>query len=534
MAPSVVLKDLTFNWPEGTAVFRGISGAFAAGRTGLVGRNGAGKSTLLKAIAGTIAPTSGHIDAAGTIAYLPQNITADPRATVASLLGIATVIDAIAAVERGDVDQQHFDVIGDDWDVEVRARATLARVGFHDLPLDRPVSTLSGGEVMLLAVTGCRVRRADVTLLDEPTNNLDPTTRRRLYDLVAEWPGALIVVSHDLDLLELMQNTAELHAGHLTFFGGPYSAFLEHLEEQQDAATKTAHAAAHALKAEKRQRQDAEAKLAQRARTANRTQASGGIPKILAGNRASRAQASAGAMRTGLDARVNAAQAAVDAADARVREDEHIHITLPDPVLPAGRRIAELRTAQDAHTIQGPERVAVIGSNGAGKTTLLRHLLDPNDTATSPGGVLHVTDFAYLPQRFDRLDGDQSPVQNVMAVAPGASEGEIRNQLARLLIRGTALDRPVSGLSGGERFRVNLATLLLQQPPAQLLILDEPTNNLDSTSVTQLVEALSGYRGALLVVSHDYRFLASLEPTVILELSRGALKSLPGLPTVRN
>ncbi|PFX03729.1 ABC transporter ATP-binding protein uup [Nocardia farcinica] len=236
---------------------------------------------------------------------------------------------------------------------------------------------------MLVAVTGLRLRRTPVTVLDEPTNNLDRAARSDLATLIDTWPGTLVVVSHDRALLERMDHTAELHAERLELFGGPYSAWRQHLDQRQAAAEQAARTAAQVLKAEQRQRIEAETKLARRERTARATQQHGGIPRIVAGNRAGRAQNTAAALR------------------------------------------------------------------------------------------------------------------------------------------GAAVDRSVSTLSGGERFRVSLARLLFADPPAQLLVLDEPTNNLDIASVEQLVAALSGYRGAVLVVSHDEQFLADLGVDTVIALDAG-------------
>ena len=169
--------------------------------------------------------------------------------------------------------------------------------------------------------------------------------------------------------------------------------------------------------------------------------------------------------------------------------------------------------------VQGPERVALIGPNGSGKTTLLTQLLTgANPESGRPHGRLVTDRVGFLPQRLDGLDEAASAIANVRAVSPGSADGTIRNQLARLLLRGDAADRPVRTLSGGERFRVSLARLLLADPPAQLLVLDEPTNNLDLASVEQLAEALDAYRGALLVVSHDFPFLQRIAVDTILEL----------------
>lgn len=519
LSPVITLHDVVLEWPDGTVALDHISGTFTTGRTGLVGRNGAGKSTLLRLVAGLLTPTSGRIDTTGDVGYLPQTLTLGHATTVAELLGVDRIVTALRAIESGDVDVRHFDAVGDDWDIEARSDKALHDIGLAGVGLDRRVGELSGGEAVLVAVTGLRVRRTPVTLLDEPTNNLDRPTRDRLADLVDSWPGTLVVVSHDLALLEHMDATAELHAGALDVFGGPYSAWAEHREQAQAAAEQGVRTAQQALKVEKRQRVEAETKLARRERTARTTQRDGGIPKILAGNRASKAQASAGSMRTTLDAKVRAAQAAVDAADARVRDDDHIHLTLPDPDVPRGRRLAELHDGTGTIVIQGPERIALVGPNGSGKTTLLDQLVTGTPPVPGrPHGDLLTDRVGYLPQRLDGLDDTRSALDNVRDVAPQATPGEIRNQLARLLLRGPSVDRPVATLSGGERFRVSLARLLLADPPVQLLVLDEPTNNLDIPSVTQLVEALEAYRGALLVVSHDDEFLSRLGADTVVEL----------------
>jgi len=516
---AITLRDLTFEWPDGSIALDHVNGTFSTGRTGLIGRNGAGKSTLLRLIAGELRPSAGHIDTIGEVGYLPQTLTLRPDTTVGELLGIEPILEAMRAIESGDADPRHFDTIGDDWDIEARADEALDQIGFSAADLDRRVAEVSGGESMLIAITGLRLRRTPITLLDEPTNNLDRATRARLAGFVDEWPGTLVVVSHDLELLEHMDNTTELYGGSLDAFGGPYSAWKAHQEQEQAAAAQAARSAQQTLKVEKKQRIEAETKLARRERTGRKTQRDGGIPKIVAGNRASKAQVSAGSMRSTLDDKVQAAQAALDAADARVRDDEHIHLDLPDPDVPRGRRLAELEDQDRTVVVQGPERVALVGPNGAGKSTLIHQLLGRTEpVAGRPHGRLVTDRVGYLPQRLDGLDDDAGAIENVQAVAPETPPGTIRNQLARLLLRGDSVDRPVRTLSGGERFRVCLARLLLADPPAQLLIMDEPTNNLDITSVEQLAEALDAYRGALLIVSHDVTFLERIGVETIVEL----------------
>ncbi|MFE3101598.1 ABC-F family ATP-binding cassette domain-containing protein [Nocardia tengchongensis] len=515
MQSAITLKNLSFEWPDGTVALSRLNGTLTTGRTGLVGRNGSGKSTLLRLIGGILRPTSGRIETTGEVGYLPQTLTLGRDATIAELLGIAGKLSALRAIESGATGEVHFETIGDDWDIEARAEEALHDIGFGAADLDRKVGEISGGEAVLVAITGLRIRRMPITLLDEPTNNLDRETRAKLAEFVAGWPGTLVVVSHDLELLEHMDSTAELHGGRLEVFGGPYSVWKQHLEEEQAAAVQAARTAEQALKVEKRQRIEAETKLARRERTARATQRDGGIPRILAGNRASSAQDSAGALRTTLDAKVIAAQEASNAAASRVRREEHIRLELPDPGVPRSRRIAELRDGDRAIIIQGPERVALVGRNGTGKSTLIENLISGRDPER---GTLFTDRVGYLPQRLDGLDEQAGALENVHAVAAATAPGTIRNHLARLLLRGSGVERPVSTLSGGERFRVSLARLLFADPPAQFLILDEPTNNLDIASVDQLVEALADYRGAILVVSHDYPFLRRIGIEMVLEL----------------
>ena len=526
MTAAITCSDLTFSWPDGAPVLSGLTVSFGPGRTGLIGVNGSGKSTLLRLIAGELRPGSGLIRAAGDVGYLPQAITLNTGWSVSDMLGVTAARDALHAIEAGQVGEEVFAAVGDDWDVEERARGWLDRLGLSRLGLDDRVERLSGGETVLVALAALFLRRPDIILLDEPTNNLDLDARRRLYDAVATWTGVLIVVSHDRELLAFVDQIADLSGGTVRIYGGNLDAYEALLAAEQAAARRAVTAAAADVRRERRDLADAQVKQARRDRQGRKLADSGSIPRIVANARKSHAQESAGRSRELHAERLQAARDRLEDAEQAVRDDAEIRVELPATAVPAGRTVLTVTGLAGARwhpaapvgpppgpgvladlVLRGPERVALTGPNGSGKTTLLRAitgLTEPPGLTIRRGAVV-----GYLPQRLDLLDDSLTVVDNVRRAAPAASVNEVRASLARFLFRGERADRLAGTLSGGERFRAVLAALLLAQPAPQLLLLDEPTNSLDMASVRQLTQALEGYRGALVVASHDLPFLRS-------------------------
>jgi ATPase subunit of ABC transporter with duplicated ATPase domains len=202
MSTSITCTSLAFSWPDGTPVFEGLDIAFGPGRTGLVGVNGSGKSTLLKLIAGELTPADGAVRVAGEVGYLPQNVTLDTGLKVDEALGIAVQRAALHAIEAGDVAEEHFETVGDDWDVEERAIATLGELGLGHIELDRTIGEVSGGESVLLRLAALLLRRPDVLLLDEPTNNLDVQAVEAVRSALETYKGSVVLVSHDTPFVQ--------------------------------------------------------------------------------------------------------------------------------------------------------------------------------------------------------------------------------------------------------------------------------------------------------------------------------------------
>ena len=531
----IVSSALSFSWPDETPVFDGLSFSVPGGRTGLVAPNGSGKTTLLRLIAGQLRPTGGAVTVQGVLGYLPQHLPFAVDQTVAQVLGVDRVIAALHAIEAGDASEERFTVVGDDWDVEERTAVELDRLGLGGVALDRRLGSLSGGQVVSLGLVAQLLKRPDVLLLDEPTNNLDRDGRDRLISVVRGFTGCALVVSHDRALLDELDRIAAMTHGELRWYGGNYTAYEQAVRAEREVAQRQVRSAEQDLKRQKRELQQARERAARRASTAARNLSDAGLARIVAGGLKRDAQVSAGRANETHAARVGEARARLDEASRAARQDDRIAIELPDTTVPAGRTVFAGQGLQAEYggrpafaaggidlDIRGPERIALTGPNGAGKSTLLRLIhggqQPVSGTATRAGGRV-----AYLSQRLDLLDPARTVAENLAAFAPGLADAERMNLLARFLFRGGRVHLPVGVLSGGELLRATLACVLNASPAPQLLLLDEPTNNLDLDSVAQLESALTAYRGALLVVSHDERFLDAIGVQRWLRLSDGRL-----------
>ncbi|MCC3312754.1 ABC-F family ATP-binding cassette domain-containing protein [Nocardia africana] len=521
---TISLSDLTFVWPDGTSVFDGLDAVLGPGHIGVVGGNGAGKSTLLRLITGELRPARGSVTVAGRLGYLRQDLGLAAGRRVDAVLGIGEVRAALHRIESGAGTEADFDRVGNRWDVEESAIALLGRLGLNYLAgdvaqLDRRLDTLSGGETVLLGLVAELLREPDVLLLDEPTNNLDSTARQRLYDVVEGFTGTVLTVSHDRELLRRVTTVAELRRGEIRTFGGNFDDYEQIVEAEQEAARAAIRDARSDVRKQSRELVEARIKLDRRQRYGQKMWDSKREPKIVMAERKRQAQVSAGKLRNNHIAKVEEARSTLEQAQELLRDDREIRVELPGTRLYPGQDVVAMEQVRLANgpvvtlRVSGPERIALTGRNGAGKTTLLHRLVE------EPPKV----PWRLLPQRLDIFDERLSVFGNVSAAAPHAGAERIRAQLARFLFRGGDADVAAGALSGGERLRAALAMLLLAEPAPKLLLLDEPTNNLDLPSLRHLTEALTSFEGALIVVSHDPRFLDEIGVTRRLELTPDGL-----------
>lgn len=502
-------------------VFAGVNVTIPHGaRIALVGPNGAGKTTLLRILCGLEEPSAGKVFRARglTLGYLPQeaNLTGDHTLYQAMLEVFADLRaqeEALRQMEQEMADPSRFEALADKYSAlserfeqaggytyEARIRQVLGGLGFDADDFHRPLSQLSGGQKTRALLARLLLEAPDLLILDEPTNHLDIQAVEWLEETLANWPGAILLVSHDRYFLDRLANTVwALEDSRLEVYSGNYSAYVRQRTERRA-----------------RQQAEYEAQQAQIART------EAYIRRYRAGQRAREAK--------GREKRL-ARLVPVE----RPREQPRLRLDMR-PNQRSGDKVLETHGLVVGYPEDGPlfacpdlllwrgECAALIGPNGAGKTTFLRTILQQ---VPPLAGEVHMgasVKVGYFAQAHEGLHPEWTPLQEVLA-AQEMLVSQARNYLARFLFSGDDVFKPIAALSGGERGRLALALLALQG--ANFLLLDEPTNHLDIPSQEVLQDALAAFEGTILLVSHD-RYLIDALATQVWVLKGGELRVYPG------
>ena len=499
----------------------GATFRIAAGdRVGLVGRNGAGKTTLTKVLAGQGQPAAGSVTSTGEVGYLPQ----DPRTgdlhvlardRILSARGLDRIITQMREAEgamasaddetRDKAMRRYSRLEGEftaqgGYAAESEAATIASALSLEERVLGQPLSTLSGGQRRRVELSRILFSGAATLLLDEPTNHLDADSIGWLRDYLKGYQGGLVVISHDVELLDAVVNRVfhlDPNRAELDLYNVGWKPYLQQRETDERArkreyANATKKAAALMEQAEKMRAKATKAVAAQ---------------NMI--KRAERLMAGVEGERT---------------------SDKVAKLRFPDPA-PCGRTplrasgLSRSYGSQEVFTdvdlaIDRGSRVVVLGLNGAGKTTLLRMLagVDTPDTGqVEPGHGLKI---GYYAQEHENLDVSRSVLANMKSAAPDSfGETEVRKVLGSFLFSGDDVDKPAKVLSGGEKTRLSLAMLVVSS--ANVLLLDEPTNNLDPASREEILGALRTYKGAVVLVTHDEGAVEALEPERILLLPDG-------------
>ena len=536
MPAAITVSELDFRLGDDTEIFSGLTATIPADLVGLVGDNGIGKSTFARILAGSLRASAGTVTGTDGAVYIDQLL---PHSTqrVDSALDIASVRRALRRALDGEATGSDFDLIGDDWDIEERALAALSELGLHlsASDLDRSLSSFSGGQATRIGLARAALVGDAWLILDEPSNNLDEDGRALLTTLLTERRGPTLVISHDRTLLTQMNSIIEM-TDRLRVYGGNFDDYEAMVAAEEEAKQQKVTDAKKSHEVEKRQRIELETKLARADRKAKRDKESKRRPKIVMNGLTNFAEKSAAKRRGDKAADEAAAWDELTAAKDALRRTSSVRLDLPDTQVHSTKRVLEISTAASAtserpQTIVGPERIRLTGPNGAGKSTLLAAILATADGRASDGGAaddraadsggppvaelfgdLDITvaaPTAHLDQQY-RLPGELTVMEAVRSGNPQLDPHRVHEVLAAMGLRAGRTDQICRTLSGGERFRVALASGLLQDPAPQLLILDEPGNNLDLSSLEALVTALEGFGGAMVIVTHDDRLASEL------------------------
>ncbi|MDO8803372.1 MAG: ABC-F family ATP-binding cassette domain-containing protein [Elusimicrobiota bacterium] len=521
--PKIAAHDISYIAPDGTRVLEAAAFTANGASVALIGKNGSGKSTLLRILAGDLVPTGGVVSVKGRVGYLPQRIAREEGLLVQDLLGATEAFSDLALIDSGDSSPAILERIDGKWDIRERCLNLLERMGLGKLSLATPLTALSGGEIVRLTLCSVLLKEPEILLLDEPTNNLDRESREKLLDFISAWKGLKIIATHDRQLLGMLDAVAELFEGKCTLYRMKYPEYVNYRKQMNEAA-KCKVAESEKRLAENRRTLGVvlDRRGHQTAAAERRAKKDLGVTRVKLASARSKGQATTSKLREIHLQKIEAARKALKSAASKVRPENRIEIDIPQDPVPAGKKILELTDLNASYGdrplwsqplsfyLSGNARMAIVGPNGSGKTTIMRLLcgkLVP-DTGKIMVAAKRVV---YLDQFLEYLDPQKTVLENVWQPDGEVSESLIRTRLARLFFRRDAVHKKVECLSGGEKLRVALAKLFCVKDPPQLLLLDEPTNNLDLDSCEQLESALEGFKGAILVISHDYEFLSNIK-----------------------
>jgi len=529
---SVTISALFYHHPNKEPLFSQLNFTVNKGdKAALVGNNGVGKSTLLQLIAGVYQPSDGEVITSSVPWYVPQHLGQYNHLSIAEALGVDKKLTAIQAITNGHTDVQYFTDLDDDWEIEDKVNTALSQWQIGHLSSTQKIGTLSGGEKTKVFLAGIEIHNPEIILLDEPSNHLDVAGRRQLYDLILNSRATILVVSHDRTLLNLLTQTYELSPAGTEVYGGNFDFYREQKEGKVNALENQLHEQSKTLKQTQQKARDV-AEKRQRIESRGKKQGqSGSLPRIIAGGLKSKAEGSTAKALDVQDEKLAGISENIKQIRGQIQQQQLLKIDIGSSSLHQGKVLVDalgVTYSFDAQLLWEPltfqirsgDRLQIKGNNGAGKSTLLKVITG----VLAPGsGHINRAEFTYL-----YLDQDYTIINPTLSIFEQLQHHNTRNlqehELKSLLIYSQferhTWDKKCAVLSGGEKMKLSLCCLAVSNHTPDMLILDEPTNNLDVKSLEVLTVAIKYFNGTLLVISHDEYFTSEVGIDKIIEVKR--------------
>ncbi len=530
---SIIISELSYHYTNQQSLFGYLNFSVEnQEKISIVGNNGTGKSTLLKLIAGQLQPSGGSIISSSKPYYIPQH-TGTLNKNVAEMLGVSEKLAALHSIEQGSVLQADYDMLDDDWEIESRCMSALLYWDLPHIKLNMPIDNLSGGEKTKIFLAGLNIHSPEIILLDEPSNHLDRKSREVLYQYVRQSKSTIVVVSHDITLLDQLQTTYELSDRGIKLYGGNYSFYKEQKEIAVNALSENIHEEEKALRLARKKAQEVREKQEKRASQGEKNKMKGGAARIVANALGNSAENTASKLKDKHAGIINESQNKLTELRRQREQLKELKIDFDNTSLHSGKLLIKATGVNFAYhnenrlwknpidfTLYSNDRIRISGNNGTGKTTLINLLT--GILAPSSGEVNRTNfNYIYLDQNYTQVDIDCTVVELAEKYnLPHLEEHEVRLRLNRFLFPANTWEKNCRKLSGGEKMRLYLCCLMISNQTPDLIILDEPTNNLDISSLDILTQTIKNYRGSLLVISHDNYFVNEIGITGELVLDR--------------
>ena len=514
------LQDLSYLHPNKELLFENIYLTVnSRDKIALIGNNGSGKSTLLKLIAGELQPHEGQLILDTVPYYIPQLFGQYNHLTVAQALRIDSKLLALQEILAGNVTAHNLNQLNDDWTIEERCEEALQYWQLNELPLSQLMATLSGGQKTKVFLAGIHIHQPQLILLDEPSNHLDTAGRELLYEFIATTTCALIVVSHDRKLVNGLQSIAELSKRGLTTYGGNYDFYAEQKAVANKALSQDIQGKEKALrKAKEKERETMERQQKLDARGKHK-QEKAGVARIMMNTLRNSAENSTAKIKGAHGEKISGIADDLQALRNELPDIDRMQLGFDNTTLHQGKVLFSATGINHEFgkhrlwkedldwQINSGERIAIKGLNGSGKTTLIKIILGELEPTTGTVFRAH-NKSVYIDQDYSLINNQQTAYEQARKYnRTGLQEHEIKIRLNRFLFSKDDWDKPGNTLSGGERMRLLLCCLTISNQAPDIIMLDEPTNNLDIQNIEILTAAINAYRGTLLVVSHDWHFL---------------------------